>query len=124
VNRVDKGFGCIPEKSLVMDVIMVDVPPKFGMLLSRSWEAKLKGTLQMDLSYATIPFFGKQRRPYRENRLAYMISNRENPENHPIYSIDTDMGSSMFFNDVCSQMSEPRLSDNGSNISDQHCAET
>ena len=39
----------IPEKRLIMDVVMVDVPPKFGMLLSRSWEAKLKGTLQMDL---------------------------------------------------------------------------
>ena len=35
----------IPEKILVMDVVMDDVPPKFGMLLSRSWEAKLKGTL-------------------------------------------------------------------------------
>ena len=49
----------------------------------------------MDLSYATIPVFGTLRRLYRENRMAYMISNRENPENHPIYSIDTDMGSSM-----------------------------
>ena len=26
----------IPEKSLVMDVVVADVPPKFGMLLSRS----------------------------------------------------------------------------------------
>ena len=49
----------MPKKSLVMDVVVVDVPPKFGMLLSRSWVAKLKGTLQMDLSYATIPIFGE-----------------------------------------------------------------
>jgi hypothetical protein len=35
----------IPEKNLVMDVVVADVPPKFGMLLSRSWAAKLKGTL-------------------------------------------------------------------------------
>jgi hypothetical protein len=72
------------EKSLFMDVVVVDVPPKFGMLLSRSWETKLKGTFQMDLSYATIPIFSEQRRLYRENRLAYMIGNKENLENHPI----------------------------------------
>ena len=40
-----------------MDVFVADVPPKFGMLLSRSWASKLKGTLQMDMSYATIPIF-------------------------------------------------------------------
>ena len=31
----------IPEKNIVMDVVVADVPPKFGMLLSRSWAAKL-----------------------------------------------------------------------------------
>ena len=36
------------EKSLIMDVVVANVPPKFEMLLSRSWEAKLKGTFQMD----------------------------------------------------------------------------
>ena len=56
----------IPSKSLVMDVVVADIPPKFRMLLSRSWAAKLKGALQMDMSYATIPIFGEQRRLYRE----------------------------------------------------------
>ena len=37
-----------------MDVVVADVPVKVGMLLSRSWDSKLKGTLQMDMSYATI----------------------------------------------------------------------
>ena len=89
------------------------------MLLSRSWEAKLKGTLQMDLSHATISIFGEKRRLYRYNHLAYMIGNRENPENHPIYSIDIDMGSFMIFNDECSQKSEPEPSDSGSDEPDQ-----
>lgn len=65
----------IPKKSVVMDVVVVDVPVKVGMLLSRSWAAKLKCTLQMDMSYATILVFTEHRRLYRENRLAYMISN-------------------------------------------------
>ena len=88
----------IPEKSIVMDVVVADVPTKFGMLLSRSWSAKLKGTMEMDLSYATIPFFGVQRRLYKENRLKYMISSKECPESHPIYVVDIEMGSAIFYN--------------------------
>ena len=48
----------------------------------------------MDLSYATIPIFGGvKRRIYRESQLAYVISDEKNPSNHPIYSVDTGMGS-------------------------------
>lgn len=91
----------IPAKSVVMDVVVVDIPPKFGMLLSRSQAAKLKGTLQMDMSYATIHVFGQQRRLYREKQLAYMVSGPDRPNNHPIYVIDTDIGASIFYNDLC-----------------------
>jgi hypothetical protein len=45
-------------KSILMDVVIADIPPKYGMLLSRSWRAKLGGSLQLDMSYATIPIFG------------------------------------------------------------------
>ena len=82
-----------------MDVLVADIPPKFGMLLSRSWAAKLKGALQMDMSYATIPVFGEQRRLYREKKMAYMVSNAEQPNNHPIYSLDTELGSAILFNE-------------------------
>jgi hypothetical protein len=68
----------IPSKNLVMDVVVADIPPNFGMLLSRSWAAKLKGTLQMDMSYATIPVFGQERRLYREVLLKYMVSRKTN----------------------------------------------
>jgi hypothetical protein len=86
----------LPMKSIVMDIIVVDVPPKFGMLLSRSWIKRLGGTLQMDLSYVIIPVFkGEQMRLYMELQLAYIISDEENPTNHPIFSLDTDLGSSI-----------------------------
>ena len=29
-------------KSMIMDVVVADIPPKYGMLLSRSWGAKLQ----------------------------------------------------------------------------------
>eukprot|EP01018_Ginkgo_biloba_P015082 Gb_04523 [translate_table: standard] len=31
-----------------------DVPTTYGMLLSRSWGAKLGGTIQLDMTYATM----------------------------------------------------------------------
>jgi ribonuclease HI len=86
----------LPMKSVVMDIVVADVPPKFGMLLSRSWIKKLGGTLQMDLTYATIPVFrGEHRRLYREAQLAYIVSDEANPTNHPIFALDTDLGSSL-----------------------------
>jgi hypothetical protein len=86
----------LPMKSMIMDIVVVDVPPMFRMLLSRSWIKRLGGTLQMDLTYSTIPLFGgEHRRLYREAQLAYIISDETNPTNHPIFSLDRDLGSSL-----------------------------
>ena len=83
-----------PAKTILMDAVVADIPPKYGMLLSRSWGAKLQGSLQLDMSYATIPVFGgESRRLYKEAQLAYIISDETNPTNHPIYVVDTDFGS-------------------------------
>jgi hypothetical protein len=87
----------LPMKSVVLDVIVADIPPKFGMLFSRSWSKKVGGTLQMDLSYATIHVFGgEHRRLYMEVRLDYLVSDHENPNNHPIYVVEDELGSSIF----------------------------
>ena len=83
----------LPMKSMVMDIVVADVPPKFGMLLSRGWIKRLGGTFQNDLSHATIPVFGgESRRLYREAQLAYIINDEKDPSNHPIYAVDTDFG--------------------------------
>lgn len=79
-------------KNLPMDIVVVDIEPKFGLLLSRLWLKRLGGTLQMDLSYATIPVFGgKSMRLYRENQIAYMISDPNNLTNHPLYVVQNDL---------------------------------
>jgi hypothetical protein len=75
----------LPMKSILMDIVVVDVPHNFGIFLSRSWIERLGGTFQMDLSYATILVFGGDyRRLYRESQLAYIISDEANRTNHPI----------------------------------------
>ena len=80
-------------KSMMMDIVVANVPPKFGMLLSRGWIKRLGGTLQNDLSYAIVLVFGgESRRLYRESQLAYIISDDKNPTKHPIYTVDIDFG--------------------------------
>jgi hypothetical protein len=80
-------------KSIRMDVVVVDIPAKYGMLLSRSWGTKLGGSLQLDMTYATIPIFdGQFTRLYREMRLAYNVSDLQNPNNYPVYVTNKDLG--------------------------------
>jgi len=75
----------LPIKSIMMDIVVADVPPKFGMMLSKGWIKRLGGTLLNDLSYATVPVFGgESRRLYKEAQLAYIIKDETNPTNHPI----------------------------------------
>ena len=38
-----------------MDVVVIDVPDNWGLLLSRKWATTLGGYIQMDWTYATIP---------------------------------------------------------------------
>jgi ribonuclease HI len=84
----------LPMRTMVMDVVVADIPPKFGLLLSRSWRKRMGGALQMDLSYATVLVFrGELKKIYRENHLGYIISDGKNYVNHPISSLDTGFGS-------------------------------
>lgn len=43
------------DRIMTMDIVVIDVPDSWRMLLSRKWASDLGGSLQMDLSYATIP---------------------------------------------------------------------
>ena len=60
------NFTEVPMKSILINIVVADISPKFCMLLSRSWEKRVGGTLQIHLSNATIPVFGGEyRRLYR-----------------------------------------------------------
>ena len=91
-----------------MDVVVVDIPPRFGMLLSRSWGAKIKGTMQLDFSYATIHVFNQMRKLYLEQKRKYIITSKEKPVNHPINYVHTDLESFVLFvdnfNEIDSQL--------------------
>ncbi len=89
----------LPMKNVLIDVVVADIPPRFGMLLSRSWVVKLKGTLQLDFSYAKIPVFGQMRKLYQEQKMKYMITSKEKPINHPINYVHTYLESFVLYYD-------------------------
>ena len=55
IKDLKASLAMNPGISLLMDVVVIDIPDLWGMLLSRKWGATVGGQLQMDLSYATIP---------------------------------------------------------------------
>ena len=38
-----------PDIQIIMDIVVIDVPNAWGMLLSRKWAVDLGGSIQMDL---------------------------------------------------------------------------
>lgn len=87
-----------PTKTILMDIVVVDIPPKYGMLLSGSCGDKLQGSLQLYVSYATIPVFGQPKKIYRQTLMKYVVSSKERPQNFPIYLVHSDMDSFILYN--------------------------
>ena len=78
---------------------MGDVPPKYGMLLSRYWGDKLQGTMHMDMTYATIPILNQTRRLYRESHMQYTVTSQDIPQKSSLYSVNTGLNSFIMCND-------------------------
>ena len=92
------------------------------MLLSRCRGAKLQGSLQLDMFYATISVFGQPKRLYRETLMKYVVSNQEKPQNFPIYSIHSDMDSFILYNaDICHKAHSDLLMTVQTEESDEQC---
>jgi hypothetical protein len=44
-----------PHISIIMDIVVIDIPDVWGMFLSNIWSTSLEGFLSMDLTHAHIP---------------------------------------------------------------------
>ena len=62
-----------PNVDLTMTVLVVDIPPRYGMLLSRKWSATMGGSLQCDLSFSTFQVDNKAIKITREPRVNHMV---------------------------------------------------
>ncbi len=49
-------------KSVVMDIVVVNIAARFGMLFSRSWGPNIGSSIKLYLTYAAIPIFGGRRK--------------------------------------------------------------
>jgi ribonuclease HI len=92
-----------PKKMLVMDVLVIDAPTQWGMLLSRQWVVDVGGSMQMDLSYADIPTSQVEKvRLYREHEMLHNVEDPRVRDNDYLYldikdpeAQETDMGAYM-----------------------------
>jgi hypothetical protein len=55
VEYVEVHLKEFPEKTVHIDIIVVDVPDVWGMLLSRKFGAMIGGSLEMDLTFLRLP---------------------------------------------------------------------
>jgi hypothetical protein len=55
IENIKVHLDRYPEMIFLMDIVVIGVLDVWGMLLSRKFAATLGGTLQMDLTYDTIP---------------------------------------------------------------------
>lgn len=109
IKDVVVSLDQISAKNVLMDVVVADIPPRFGVPLSRSWGEKIKGTLHVDFSYATILVFGQLKKLYREKKMKFMINSKEKPINHSIHDVHTNLDSFIMFSDMNSVDDESYL---------------
>jgi hypothetical protein len=54
-SRLKGTVVCNPDIFFLMEIVVVDIQVTYGVLLSRKWTTTMGGTMQMDLTYASIP---------------------------------------------------------------------
>lgn len=69
----------------VIDIVVVDIPEAYGMLLSRDWSAKLDGYFSIDWSHLLLPQKGKSDmlRVDWERYMKYVVTELNDP-NEPV----------------------------------------
>jgi ribonuclease HI len=86
-----------PDIMIEIDIVVIDAPDVWGMLLNRKAAADLGGSLQMDLSYATLPTpDGSTSKLTREVYRKYHVEDPKNPKNELKYG-DEGLGNHAIF---------------------------
>ena len=55
IENLKMKLAAYPDVEITMNVLVIDIPDVWGMLFSREWAAKLGGSIQLDLTYTTVP---------------------------------------------------------------------
>ena len=89
IEAMPYRLALFPGVVMTMNVLVVDIPPHYGMLLSRKLSASMGGSIQNDLSYATFNIAGENFNVLRESRTPHTIEKYE--DTHINCCIDMDM---------------------------------
>ena len=85
-------LAAYPDIGVTMDIVVIDVPDIWGVLLSRKWVASLGESIQMDWTYAMIPASEDAHvKLYREKERKYHVEDSDEPNNEYIcetYSLE------------------------------------
>ena len=73
INALPYKLVAYSNVDLTMTILVVDIPPRYGMLLSRKWSATMGGSLQCDLSFSTFCVDKKAIKITREPRVNHMV---------------------------------------------------
>lgn len=89
INALPFRLAAYPDEELTMSFLVVDIPPHYGMLLSRKWSAAMGGSLQCDLSYATFQVGDRAVKVSREPRVTHIFE--QNIDKDTTCFLDTDV---------------------------------
>lgn len=86
-----------PQYTQVIDIVVVDIPEAYGMLLSRDWSTNLNGYFETDQSLLLLPQNGKgdMLRADRERYMKYVVAELNEP-NEPIMFTNSILGNHSF----------------------------
>lgn len=85
-------------KNLKLNVFIVYCPAKWGMFLSRKLVISVGGSVQMDMSFSTIPIEGSLVKLYGEKKMLHLIEDPKNASFEVLY-VDVDVENFVGFSD-------------------------
>ncbi|KAH9305236.1 hypothetical protein KI387_009640, partial [Taxus chinensis] len=80
------AFAALPEKRVLATILVADIPPSYGMLLSRNFSKNVGGEIMMDWSHALIPVNGKMKKLLPEKQTEYIVQKIDDPKAQILYA--------------------------------------
>jgi ribonuclease HI len=103
-----------------IDIIVVDIPETYGVILSRDWSAKLNGYFSTDWSHLWLPYKGQSNKIKgdRENYMKHMVTDL-NDSNEMVMCSKSTLGNfcfDTFFEELEGELSHTANSDKQSEL--------
>ena len=73
-----------------MSILVVNIPPHYGMLVSRKWISAMRGSLQCDMSYTTFHIGEKLVRVDREPRVNHIFGDNIDKDSTCFLDVDVN----------------------------------